>query len=207
MSRVDEVAAVIALLAPGWLKARLIHYPGRHEYVDSAEAVRYSFVVCLVAPFALTARDTTSGDLALPSGAYWVSFSVASGEGPPTLRESILAATTLSQIRSQAIAAAIQMHSVDPCATYMNDMDPCWRAMTDRRGALFVAVSTFNGCNRETKDDIAFGDQDPVFRALDRQPPRNLHGVAGPAELSPVLGADYAAPKRRKPDRGLGSAS
>jgi hypothetical protein len=72
--------------------------------------------------------------------------------GPGTQIESILAATSLSQIRTQAMAAARPGPPADP-----------WTKVNERRDVLFVAVSTYNECNRPTKDKIAFGNNTLYF--------------------------------------------
>jgi len=120
----------------------------------------------------------------VPSGAHWVSSGLAAEWGPGAATESILAATTLAQIRTQATAAARPGPPADPCAAYVNDPDPCWTKVDDRRDALFVAVSTYNECNRPTKDKLAFGNNTLYF----------VHWIGNPVG---VCNANMATPHYR----------
>jgi hypothetical protein len=117
--------------------------------------------------------DTTSGAPALPTGAHWLSSSVVSEYGlapqpnhanPSDTRspESILAATTLVEIRSAALAAAAPLPALSPCETDLDVADPCWTKANDPGGLLFLAVATPGQC-RATKDKVALGGSTLYF--------------------------------------------
>jgi hypothetical protein len=121
----------------------------------------------------ISACDTTSGAPALPSGAHWLASSVVSQYGlarhpnyahPSDTQspKSILAATTLVEIRSAALAAAAPLPALSPCETDVDVADPCWTKVSDPDGLLFLAVATPGQC-RATKDKVALGGSTLYF--------------------------------------------
>jgi len=130
-------------------------------------------VACILAVAFISACDTTSGAPALPSGAHWLSSSVVSEYGPvrqpnranpsdTRSPESILAAATLAQIRSEALAAAGPLPALNPCETAVDVADTCWTKTSDPGGLLFLAVATPGEC-RATKDKVALGGSTLYF--------------------------------------------
>ncbi|TMC53876.1 MAG: hypothetical protein E6J20_05660 [Chloroflexi bacterium] len=80
----------------------------------------------------------------LPSGAHWIHYALVSSAGPVSRTQGVLAATSLSTIRAQAISATSTTSAVTP-----------WPDAGQKSGVLYVAVVTHYECTRPTEDKMA----------------------------------------------------
>jgi hypothetical protein len=93
----------------------------------------------------------------LPAGTHWVNFTLETSDGPTARGHGILAATSLSTLRSDVLAVARLGN--DECRPLPNQStyDPCWFQVLERPGVLYLAVATDSECTRPTNDNIALG--------------------------------------------------
>lgn len=119
--------------------------------------MRSILLFCLLTLAAGPACGGLEGGPSLPAGAHWATFSREASVGPTARQPGMLAAPSLSDLRSQVIAVARQGNEECVEAPNYPNFDTCWYKIADRPGVLYVAVATYNECTRPTKNKIAAG--------------------------------------------------
>jgi hypothetical protein len=112
--------------------------------------MRFGLAVCVVAVLGSAACDAPWAGPSLPADAHWVTYTDA-GFGPVGCGpgNSIIAATTLDDLRQRVIAA---------CPRRAGCSEPagsCLQGLADQSGSVYLAVLLTPYCTQPTKQSIA----------------------------------------------------
>jgi hypothetical protein len=145
------------------------HYPPRTGIVG---AVMRGAALALAMLVAMACDGPGSGP-SLPSGTNWIHYELVSLAGPVSRNQGVLASTSLSTIRADALGATNDASTITP-----------WADASPKSDVLYVAVVTHSECTRHTEDNMAAKGQALFF----------VHWVGHP---SGVCNAAMALPSYR----------